>query len=193
MTISARKYLKERPYIVTGTGHRPKHYVNYDMYYTSLSIITDSISKVVEDNEIDIDLVISGMALGFDTALAMCAIENNIPLHAYIPFVGQEYKWSKDMQSTYQNLIQGAEKVLVSVDNHPKEYREVAASLHKRNSDMLRDTDICFTFHRPDIITGGTVDAIKKAKSKSIYTVPIWPEYEKQAKLKKFSIKELEK
>jgi uncharacterized phage-like protein YoqJ len=193
MTISARKYLKERPYIVMGTGHRPKYYVSYDDYYSSLFVLRDSIAKVVEENEIDVDLIISGMALGFDTALAMYAIEKKIPLHAYIPFVGQEYRWSSETQSTYRSLIQGAEKVYVSVDHHPTEYRQVAAALHKRNSDMLKTTDLCFTFHRPDITTGGTVDAIKKAKANSIYTVPIWPEYKKQATLKKIPIKKLDK
>jgi uncharacterized phage-like protein YoqJ len=191
MTISEPQYLKERPYIVMGTGHRPKYYVSYAEYENSLSILKDSIAKVIEEKEITIDLIISGFALGFDTALAMYAIEKKIPLHAYIPFVGQEYKWSTSSQHNYQWMIQHAERINISIDRHPEEYRGIAAALHKRNYEMLNIGLYFVTFHRPDITTGGTVDTINKAKTNGIYTVPVWPEYKKQAKVKKIKITQL--
>ena len=176
-----------------GTGHRPRNYVEYKDYKNSLVILVDSISDVIKKKEIEVSAVITGMAIGFDTALAMYAVYNNIPLFSYIPFVGQEYDWSVDMQLTYQKLIKRAAKIHVSVDHRPTDYKKITAALHKRNSDMLKDTDLCLTFHRPEITTGGTANVIQKARARKIPTIPIWEEYEKKAKEANILIKDLNK
>lgn len=194
MTISEKDYLKERPYVLMGTGHRPKNYVEYKHYEESLHVLKNSIAKVVEEKEIEVSHVISGLALGFDTALAMYANENNIPLHAYIPFIGQEYMWSTNMQNTYQTLIKSAERIHIAHSkNIPDSRRNIVSALHQRNTAMLENTDLCLTFHRRDITTGGTVDAIKKAKANCIFTIPVWTEYQKQAAVAKIPIKKLDK
>jgi len=64
------------------------------------------------------DIMISGMALGTDTIFAEIALEEGIPLHAYIPFTGQADRWSTAQQARYQNILVRCDKVVVITD-HP--------------------------------------------------------------------------
>ena len=49
--------------------------------------------------------VISGMALGWDMALAQAAINLGIPFIAAVPFIGQENMWIKKTQEYYKELL----------------------------------------------------------------------------------------
>jgi uncharacterized phage-like protein YoqJ len=191
MTISLKYFLKERSYSLMGTGHRPKLYVEYSDYYESLSVMQKSIEAVISKYEIKLDVVISGMALGFDTALAMYAVSNNIPLHIYSPFIGQEYSWSDDYIGTYTALVKQAERVHFSTNRYPANKGAAINALYKRNADMLQSAEVCLTFKRPEVDSGGTVSAIKKAKEMKIITVPVWTEYKKQAAISNVPIKKL--
>lgn len=53
--------------------------------------------------------VISGMALGWDQAVAAAAIDLGIPVHAYIPFPGQSDLWPPDVIYRYGRLINACE------------------------------------------------------------------------------------
>lgn len=52
------------------------------------------------------DEVISGMALGFDMIWAEEALELEIPVHAAVPFEGQERTWPKASQARYRALLE---------------------------------------------------------------------------------------
>ena len=94
--------------IIAGTGHRPQKLGGfgtavedalYDLALTHLGRLRPS-------------LVISGMALGWDTAIAEAAYCLGIPYHAYIPFVGQESRWSSNAQKLYHRLLKYAAQVV---------------------------------------------------------------------------------
>ena len=55
--------------------------------------------------------VISGMALGWDTAVAQCAIDRGIGLIAAVPFESQPSRWPQASQNTYQRLLKLAERI----------------------------------------------------------------------------------
>lgn len=55
--------------------------------------------------------VISGMAQGWDTAIAEAAVQLGIALTAAVPFPGQEAKWPVAAQVQYQTLLALADRV----------------------------------------------------------------------------------
>ena len=55
--------------------------------------------------------VISGMALGWDTAVGECAVNRGIALIAAVPFKSQPSRWSKSSQERYQRLLKLAEQI----------------------------------------------------------------------------------
>lgn len=56
---------------------------------------------------------ISGMALGWDTAIVEACIALGLPYIACIPFEGQELKWPRPSQRAYANYIKRAAKLIV--------------------------------------------------------------------------------
>lgn len=57
--------------------------------------------------------VISGMALGWDLAVAEAAIELSIPFTAAIPFVGQHWTWPTESRIRYGRILQRATDTVV--------------------------------------------------------------------------------
>lgn len=55
--------------------------------------------------------VISGMALGWDTAVAECAVNKGIGLIAAVPFKSQPSRWPPTSRDRYQKLLNRAERV----------------------------------------------------------------------------------
>lgn len=74
--------------IICGTGHRPDKLGGYS------NEVTQKLIRVCRFGleKLQPSLVISGMALGYDQALAEAAIELKIPFHAYCPCYGQDSK-----------------------------------------------------------------------------------------------------
>jgi uncharacterized phage-like protein YoqJ len=87
--------------ILAGTGHRPGKLGGYHA----------NVAKALEDfcvaqlHELKPDLVISGMALGFDQALARAAVRLEIPFHAYVPSEEQDSVWPYDARKKYRDLL----------------------------------------------------------------------------------------
>ena len=57
--------------------------------------------------------MITGLARGWDTSVALACCELNIPFRAYTPFKGQERLWPEADRSTYLNLLCEAKSVTV--------------------------------------------------------------------------------
>jgi len=95
--------------IAAVTGHRPTK--------------TGGYSKAARDKLIDFaiqtlqehlpDYIVTGMALGWDQAIAQACVSLSIPFEAAIPFRGQESIWPYDSQEHYNHLLDCAQKVTV--------------------------------------------------------------------------------
>lgn len=154
---------------VMGTGHRPAQYLTMNRdYRLSLDCFKDCIHKAFLDANIRPTSILSGMATGFDTALAEYAVENDIDLLAYLPYIGQEYKWCRDSQVLYRKLLLQATQITIAVNYVPTGYKEAAQALHIRNSAMVRDCDAAVVFYNPSITTGGTYSTVKKIEAKQL-------------------------
>lgn len=94
--------------IVAGTGHRPdKLYLGYSD--EGLKILVKLAVIYLKSSPEPIDAVISGLALGWDTALALAAVKLKIPLIAAIPFEGQEKMWKESDVIRWQKLKEYAQ------------------------------------------------------------------------------------
>ena len=117
--------------IFAGTGHRPDKLGGYDdrTYDRVLQLALNALG------EYEPDRVISGMALGWDTALAEAAYLRGIPYLAYVPFMGQESKWPPKSQQLFRALCSHAAEVVVCT---PGSYS--ARAMHVRNERMVDDS-----------------------------------------------------
>ncbi len=86
--------------ILAATGHRLDKLGGYDLLI-QLDLL--KFSKIVLP-QLKPDKVISGMALGFDQAIAEAAYQLKIPYVAAVPFVGQESVWPEEAQIKYKYI-----------------------------------------------------------------------------------------
>ena len=78
--------------ILAGTGHRPsKLGQEFDLVGPISTLLRKQLHQLFD--LLQPKQVISGMALGFDQLLAICAIEKQISVLAAIPIEGQEKVW----------------------------------------------------------------------------------------------------
>lgn len=87
--------------IIASTGHRPDKLGGYKAF--DFERLVDLAEDYLCQHKVL--GVISGLALGWDQALATASIRLNIPLVGAIPFVGQQIKWSSVDIARYEELL----------------------------------------------------------------------------------------
>lgn len=114
---------------IAGTGHRPDKLGGYlpgnPIELQVRAWIRDSFYRFRPD------AVMSGMALGFDTWLAQEALGMGIPLHAAVPFTGQEAKWTPEAITIYRGLLKRCASVTTLGDHYRHDL------FQKRNAFMV--------------------------------------------------------
>lgn len=153
--------------IIAGTGHRPDKLGGYsEDNFNNLVKIGENWLKGLKATK-----VISGMALGWDQALAQAAINLKIPLIAAIPFTNQDKVWGDKSQEIYKDLLSKAiEIVNVSgFDDYKVEY------MQKRNQWMVDNCEILLAMF--DGTNGGTANCVKYAEQKNKKIVNIYSDF----------------
>ena len=114
------------------------------------------------------DEVITGMALGWDQAVALACIELGIPFIAAVPCDGQERLWPAASQELYKSILERAAKVVVV---SPGEY--APWKMYKRNEWMVDNSDqvLALWDGSPD---GGTAACVRYAQSKGKGVLNVW-------------------
>lgn len=102
--------------IVAATGHRPEKLfpeLPREAAYSdeARTDLVDFAFKIIRDRRQGDLLMISGMALGWDQAVAEASLKLGIPFIAAVPFVGQEKLWSGRQQTHYRWLLERALRV----------------------------------------------------------------------------------
>ena len=115
--------------------------------------------------------IISGVALGWDTALALAAIENKIPLTCAIPFKGQESRWTKESKDIYFQILNDAEKII-----HICGEGYSARKMQIRNEWMVDNAHIVLAMW--DGTTGGTYNCITYAEKKRKRIINLYNRFE---------------
>lgn len=161
--------------IIAGTGHRYVALAGNHLWSCTHKALVEALSIQYKKEEHDDELLLlSGMAQGWDMAVARFALDNNIPFHAYVSYLGQDYMWPLDIRKEYEELIKNANKVVVATDKYPTTYKEAAASNYKRDRLLVMDSDKLWALQRPGIIKGGTAYTVKYAKSKQKDVLNLW-------------------
>lgn len=114
--------------------------------------------------------VLTGMALGWDTAVAQACAELSIPFVACVPFEGQESKWSEPLRKRYRELLAKAVAVVVVSPGgyDPKK-------MHARNAYMVdRSVAVLALWNGTP---GGTAGCVEYAKKKGRAVVNAWDGY----------------
>lgn len=151
---------------VAGTGHRPGDRFPADQE------TFDHLFAVAWDWILDEQpsVILTGMALGWDQALAKAAIEHGVPVVAYIPFIGQADRWSKRQAEDYSNLLnQCAEKKLISRSYRP-------GAFQRRNEAMVDDANKIVALW--DGSPGGTANCIEYAEVMGVPVENLWKTFQ---------------
>jgi uncharacterized phage-like protein YoqJ len=156
---------------IAATGHRPqKLQSNWSQYETLTLPRLTALAKnsLIKHNP---STVISGMALGWDTAIALAAIELNINLIAAVPCLNHASKWSKTQQDTWQSILDKA----VSVNCPDVPYS--AAAMQIRNQWMCNHANMILALW--DGSSGGTANCVRYAQRKGLSIVNVWASWKK--------------
>lgn len=125
--------------IVAATGHRLHLLPGYRGDGSSQRLRTALLETAMDAlDQWNPDLVISGMATGWDMAVAFAAMVTNRPFHAYVPFEGQSRLWSRTDQEAYRGLLDEAADVRVI---SPVERRSAYAERDQAMVDALTGPD----------------------------------------------------
>lgn len=155
--------------IVAGTGHRPDKLGGYSQdNFNRLVLIAEKGLRGLKATK-----VISGMALGWDQALAQAAINLSIPFIAAIPFTNQDKFWNETSQAYNKILLSKAiEVVNVSgMDDYRVEY------MQKRNEWMVDNCDILLSMF--DGSSGGTKNCVQYAQLQDKKILNMFSEFQK--------------
>src|SRR3546814_14666189 len=94
--------------ILAATGHRPGKLGGYGE--DVLARLRKGARSFLE-RERNATAAISGMALGWDTAWALAALDLGVPLTAAVPFSGQENSWPAESQRRFHSILERAAAV----------------------------------------------------------------------------------
>ena len=161
--------------ILAGTGHRldklalPGHSGYSDFVRDRLVDLAEAVLR-----KLGPDKVYSGMALGWDMALAEAAWRCDLPWVAAVPFVGQEGRWPEKSRQHYEWLLGKANDVVVVC---PGEY--AAWKMQRRNEYMVDNSNLLLALWNGS--PGGTGNCIAYAKHKRIEILNVWSSWEKYA------------
>lgn len=153
--------------VLSLTGHRPDKLGGYSKEAEKkvLRVAKNLLLKV------EPDFVVSGMALGWDTAGALAAIALDIPLIAAVPFEGQESRWTEDSQARYKKILHKAHKVQQVCRPGYAPWK-----MQVRNIWMLDVGNVvgaCW-----DGSPGGTANCLKVARSRNMRIINVWKDLE---------------
>lgn len=154
--------------IIAATGHRPDKLGGYAS--ATLELLTDL--AVVHLELLDPELVISGMAQGWDTAVALAAIELDIPLVTAEPFLGQAQKWPPAAQQQHARILGEARVRYIVCDGLYEPWK-----FQKRNEWMVDHCDSLLALWNGS--SGGTANCIAYAERKQRPWHNLWAEWSK--------------
>jgi uncharacterized phage-like protein YoqJ len=143
------------------TGHRPERIIDYNE--TRLLSLCNAIIDKYQP-----DLIITGMALGWDSCIAQSAIEKEIEFDAAIPFLGQELKWLGSDRKKYHRILKSARNIQII-----SEGGFTPTKMQKRNQYIVDNCDILIALWDGKEY-GGTWNCIRYGKEKGKKIVNVY-------------------
>jgi uncharacterized phage-like protein YoqJ len=150
------------------TGHRPEKLGGYSPQVQA-KLVAFAKSFLYPRKDM-ILLCYSGMALGWDQAVAEACVDLSIPFAAAIPFLGQESTWPESSQRHYHDLVKAAATVVYVCDEGFAGWK-----MQKRNEYMVDNCHALIGLW--DGTPGGTANCIKYAVKKGVVNVNLWSDW----------------
>lgn len=155
--------------VVAGTGHRPPKLGGYsEDVFTRLTLLAfDWLVAYKPYKPIN---VISGMALGWDQALAVGAIALNIPVTAAVPCENYESRWPASSIKTYKQILDQCQEIVYVNKRYTGPH-----VMQARNEWMVDRCNILLALW--DGSSGGTRNCVKYAEQKGVIIENLWDKY----------------
>lgn len=148
------------------TGHRPPKLGGYSprahqrLRAFATTVLQDVALKVPQFT------VITGMALGWDQAVAQACVDIGIPFIAAVPFTEQASRWPAESQDRYEILLNQAHSIHVVAPTYS------AVAMQQRNQWMVDHSDKLWALW--DGSDGGTGNCVTYARSISHPMHNLW-------------------
>ena len=156
---------------IAATGHRPaKCPCGYKEDHKWLKEVK---GRLYADLDVgwssrQLDHVVQGGAIGWDTWFAETALDIGIPVHSYLPFKGQESKWPKVAQDRYFRVLEKSAKVIYICEAYSNK------AFYLRDRAMIDNCDLVFALLDPMNKDSGTFTTVEYAESKGIDVENYW-------------------
>jgi uncharacterized phage-like protein YoqJ len=154
--------------IIWGSGHRPDKLGGYS---DQVAARLESLAWCwLAGHRTSVSFVVSGMALGWDQALARASVAARVPFHAYVPFKGQETMWPKASQQAYHDLLAQAARVVYVCEPGFASWK-----MQRRNQAMVDAGTHGLVLW--DGTSGGTRNCLQYADLKQKQYTNLWKEW----------------
>lgn len=158
--------------ILAGTGHRPDKLGGYGAESRD-RLVALAHAAIRKYNPAR---VITGMALGWDMALAHAAYSLDVPYTAAIPFEGQESRWPPLSQQNWRFYVENADSVI-----HVSDPGYAAWKMQRRNEWMVDNATHVLALWNGT--PGGTANCVAYAHKVGRPVINIWPSWERHSGL----------
>jgi uncharacterized phage-like protein YoqJ len=168
--------------VVCGTGHRPQRLIGgWNTYYMrELKRVTDlAMSALLY---IKPDIVITGMALGWDSGLGFGAslvrnVEPDLKIHGYLPYTNYNANWNDKNKLMFEKLVDQLDELKVITTGEVTDFGKANID---RDIAMVDASDIVLALF-DGTEAGGTFQTIKYAKSQGKTVLNLWDMYRLRA------------
>lgn len=150
--------------IIAVTGHRDAHGYDEDRFERLTDFAEEQLSLTSPT------LVYTGMAIGWDQAVACACRRLGLPYVAAVPFEGQALHWSITDRLRYDELLSAAKSVDV-VSKYSGQY-----AFQLRNEHMVDRSEAVLALWNGKV--GGTRNCVLYAEKKGVPVTNIWPAWE---------------
>lgn len=157
--------------IVSGTGHRLGPKVG-GFSNTVLKKMVETAQEWMAQEKPT--AVLSGMAIGWDMAIAIAAIRLDIELTCVIPFPGQEKQWPQESQERYQKILKKAKNKVIVHDGPYEPWK-----MHARNEWLVDNSDLLLALWDGKR-SGGTYNCIQYGMNQDIPIVNLYETFIKK-------------
>lgn len=151
--------------IYAGTGHRPHKLGGYDVNVRNRTVALAE--SWLSDS--DAHVVISGMALGWDTGLAIAALRLGIDVWAYVPCDSFQARWPLESRRRFDKILSRVKRIEFVHDGpYPGPH-----CLQDRNEMMADDCEKFIALW--DGSPGGTANCLEYASQIGRKWLNLWP------------------
>lgn len=155
--------------IIGVTGHRPHKLFKTEPYTEhSRKMLVHFATCALKAQKPE--KIITGMALGWDQAIAEACIDLGIPFIAAVPCHDYDIKWWHASKAFYRAMLERAEEV-VTVKDGPYDVQ----CLHKRNIWVVDHSDKILALHNGQL--SGTFNCIQYANSIKKPIQNVWQQW----------------